>query len=256
MSTKRETLCPRRHRGLGAALELADAAGDPDDWRYRRGHAECGKHDRICGVRIIGVAGAEFAHPRYATDAAALEAICREAIPDIVVAPATSRFLASWPELAQRLNGQVDTHITSIDVIDGQISAKRWFYRQRLEAVIRRHASPWFLLMDAGCHEFWAGASAVADIKKIEVPSPRPPSARSLLVCARPRSAEQTIRPDAKLLFVAGAGWCKKQADGKTHLPEAETTILQFSATAPAPHLEGASRSSTRSARVRRSWHS
>lgn len=28
--------------------------------------------------------------------------------------------------------------------------------------------------------------------------------------------------------FVAGAAWCKKQADGKTHVPEAETAILEF----------------------------
>ena len=33
----------------------------------------------------------------------------------------------------------------------------------------------------------------------------------------RPKLGEQTIRPDAKLLFVAGAGWTKKQADGAAH---------------------------------------
>jgi electron transfer flavoprotein alpha subunit len=38
----------------------------------------------------------------------------------------------------------------------------------------------------------------------------------------------QTIRPDAELLFVAGAGWTKKQADGQSHLPEAEQLILGF----------------------------
>ena len=32
-----------------------------------------------------------------------------------------------------------------------------------------------------------------------------------------PTSGEQTIKPDAKLLFVAGAGWTKKQADGQPH---------------------------------------
>ena len=29
----------------------------------------------------------------------------------------------------------------------------------------------------------------------------------------------QTIRPDAKLLFVAGAGWTKKQTDGQSMSP-------------------------------------
>ena len=38
----------------------------------------------------------------------------------------------------------------------------------------------------------------------------------------------QTIRPDADLLFVAGAGWTKKQADGQTHVPEAEQLIRGF----------------------------
>jgi electron transfer flavoprotein alpha subunit len=43
-----------------------------------------------------------------------------------------------------------------------------------------------------------------------------------------PRSDAQTIRPDAKLLFVAGAGWTKKQADGKPHVDEAASLILGF----------------------------
>ena len=32
-----------------------------------------------------------------------------------------------------------------------------------------------------------------------------------------PAAEQQTIRPDADLLFVAGAGWTKKQADGQPH---------------------------------------
>jgi electron transfer flavoprotein alpha subunit len=43
-----------------------------------------------------------------------------------------------------------------------------------------------------------------------------------------PKADEQTIRPDAKLLFVAGAGWTKKQPDGAVHAAEAETLILGF----------------------------
>jgi len=43
-----------------------------------------------------------------------------------------------------------------------------------------------------------------------------------------PKQGEETIRPDAKILFVAGAGWTKKQADGQVHATEAETLILGF----------------------------
>jgi electron transfer flavoprotein alpha subunit len=43
-----------------------------------------------------------------------------------------------------------------------------------------------------------------------------------------PESGEQTIRPDADLLLVAGAGWTKKQKDGSIHGAEAADLILRF----------------------------
>jgi electron transfer flavoprotein alpha subunit len=185
------------------------------------------------GARILGVAGADFAQPRYASDAAALEAICKAAAPDVVIAPGTSRFLRVMPGVAFRLKGHVDTHLTSLELTDGVLTARRWFYRQRLEAVIQREARPWFLVMDSGCHEAWTattatGATATAEVETIAVQLPAE-AKRTVFAGVRvPSSGPQTIRPDAKLLFVAGAGWSKKQADGKTHLPEAETIILEF----------------------------
>src|SRR5215831_5346266 len=95
---------------------------------------------------------------RYSSDAAAVEAICRSAAADVVIAPATSRLLRVMPGVSHRLNGQVDTHITAIEINDGIVSAKRWFYRQRLEAMIQRDARGWFLVMDSGCHAAWTGA--------------------------------------------------------------------------------------------------
>jgi electron transfer flavoprotein alpha subunit len=43
-----------------------------------------------------------------------------------------------------------------------------------------------------------------------------------------PRQDAQTIRPEAKLLFVAGAGWTKKQPDGQVHVEEAGELIWKF----------------------------
>ena len=43
-----------------------------------------------------------------------------------------------------------------------------------------------------------------------------------------PAQGSQTIRPDATMLFVAGAGWTKKQADGQVHAAEAGELILAF----------------------------
>jgi electron transfer flavoprotein alpha subunit len=43
-----------------------------------------------------------------------------------------------------------------------------------------------------------------------------------------PAGGGQTIRPDARLLFVAGAGWCKKQPSGQVRTAEAEQLIRTF----------------------------
>jgi len=180
------------------------------------------------GVRILGVSGADFASPRYSTDAAAVEAICRATSPQIVIAPATSRFLRVIPGVAQRLSGQVDTHISSIEISGTAVTARRWFYRQRLEGAIQRDARPWFLVMDSGCHQQWTGDPASVNVEAVNVAVSAEARRTKFAGVRVPNSDAQTIRPDAKLLFVAGAGWCKKQADGTTHVPEAESAILEF----------------------------
>jgi electron transfer flavoprotein alpha subunit len=180
------------------------------------------------GARILGVDGADFAHPRYASDAAALEAICRETKPEIIIAPATSRFLRVLPGLAHRLKGCVDTHITSLILSDGVLTATRWFYRQRLEAAIQRQSRPWILALDSGCHAAWAETPAEVKVQRVAVSLPAEAKRTTVKGTSIPNTGAQTIRPDAALLFVAGAGWCKKQADGQTHVPEAENLILDF----------------------------
>lgn len=179
-------------------------------------------------ARILAVCGTEFAPARYATDAAAAEALCRAAGAQVVVAPATSRFLRALPGVAQRLNGRVDTHITSLDLREGMLTATRWFYRQRMEAVIQRNTRPWFLLLDSGCSQPWKAEPGTAAVEEIAVALP-PQARRTVVTGVRaPRSDAQTIRPDAELLFVAGAGWTKKQSDGKVHSAAAEALILEF----------------------------
>jgi len=214
---------------LGAAVDLAAGTGSALTIGLLGGNAQdIANTLASTQARILAVSGGEFGHPRYSTDAAAAAAICRAASPDVVIAPCTSRFHRVLPGVAYRLNGQVDTHITSIDAAESAISAKRWFYRQRLEAVIQRTARPWFLLVDSGCHEPWSGTAETARVESIEVPVSPELKRTNFVKIRMPNSDAQTIRPDAKLLFVAGAGWCKKQSDGKTHVPEAETAILEF----------------------------
>ena len=97
------------------------------------------------GARLLAVSGEAFAQARYASDAAACEALCRAAAATIVLAPGTSRFARVAAGVAHRLGGFIDTHITALTGAPA-IEATRWFYRQRVEAAVSRDARPWFLL--------------------------------------------------------------------------------------------------------------
>jgi electron transfer flavoprotein alpha subunit len=178
------------------------------------------------GARLIAVSGEAFAQPRYATDAAGCKALCHEAQASIVLAPGSSRFVRVAAGVAHRLGGFLDTHITSLTSNSGTVDATRWFYRQRVEAVISRDARPWFMLLDAGTHAAFAGDAATAQVEIVDVTLP---ATRTRVEGLRsPMRDAQTIRPDAKLLFVAGAGWTKKQPDGLIHVAEAGELILAF----------------------------
>src|ERR1035438_935337 len=100
------------------------------------------------GAKYFGVTGADFSQSRYATDAAAAEAVCRAAQATMVVAPATSRWARVLPGVAQRLGGRADTHVTGVAVADGKISINRWYYRQRMEGALTRTQRPWFIGID------------------------------------------------------------------------------------------------------------
>jgi len=214
---------------LGAAMELSKAmSAGLAIGIFGERVQEAANSIASASCEILTVSGADFAHPRYSTDAAAVEAICRQASVHVVIGPATSRLLRVMPGVAHRMQGQVDTHVTAIEVADGSVTARRWFYRQRLEGVIQRQGGPWFLAIDPGCHEPWSGPPSLAAVKEVAVSLPSPAKRTEFAGIKVPQSSAQTIRPDAKLLFVAGAGWCKKQADGKTHVAEAESAILEF----------------------------
>ncbi len=177
------------------------------------------------GARLLAVSGSIFAQPRYASDAAACEALCRAANASIVLAPGSSRFARVAAGVAHRLGGVIDTHITEIGGSES-VEASRWFYRQRIEAVISRDRRPWFLLLDAGTHTAFAGATGGMDVEQVAVELP---AMRTTVTGLRtPIKDAQTIRPDAEMLFVAGAGWTKKQPDGQIHVDEAARLILGF----------------------------
>jgi len=175
-------------------------------------------------TKVLGVSGADFAQPRYATDAAAAEALCKAAEATIVIAAGDSRWSRVLPGVGHRLGGRADLHITQVNG-DGGVSVKRWFYRQRMEGSFSRAQRPWLLGIDPGTQTPWQGGAGETAVEPVAVDA----GTRTAVTGVKaPNTDEQTIRPDAEVLFVAGAGWTKKQADGQVHLDIAEQRILGF----------------------------
>jgi len=179
-------------------------------------------------TKYFGVTGAEFGQSRYATDAAAAEALCKAAQATIVVAAATARVARMLPGVAQRLGGVADTHVTGVAVADGKISVSRWFYRQRMEGTSTRTQRPWFIGIDPGSQPACECGAGTASVETVNVALADNAKRTTVVGIREPKADAQTIRPDAQLLFVTGAGWTKKQADGQTHVPEAAKLILDF----------------------------
>lgn len=215
---------------LRGAAELATALGAPLTVALFGREVEAAA-DAIaaCGAaRFLGVAGEDFAVSRYATDAAAAEALIRAADPTLVVAPTTSRLSRALPGAAARTGGRVDTRATALFAEDGEVRIQRWYYRQRMVAVQSRTARPWVVLVESGVFAPWTGESGAAAVEDVVV-APVEAHRRTEVIGVEEASAgTRTIRPDAALLFVAGAGWTKKQRDGQTHTKDAEALIRGF----------------------------
>ncbi|HTY20669.1 MAG TPA: hypothetical protein VMC44_03455 [Geobacteraceae bacterium] len=182
-----------------------------------------------CGAnRFLAVSGPEFADSRYASDAAAMEALVRESGATLVIAPTTSRISRALPGVVQRLKGRIETHVSGIEAVDGTLRIQRWYYRQRMVATLTRSQRPWFLVVDSGVFSPWLREAGKAALENVEVTLGENCLRTRVTGLQSPSVTTRTIKPDAELLFVAGAGWSKKQADGQIHLKEAEETILAF----------------------------
>ncbi len=174
------------------------------------------------------VKGEAFTVSRYAGDAAACEAICRQAEADIVIAPdsvRTNRILAG---VAFRLDGVSDTHVTAFKTENGDFVVNRWHYRQRILAHIKRSQRPWFISIESGVFPPPQGGSKAPPTEALSVDVNDAFTRTAVKGIEVPAGDEQTIRPDAELLFVAGAGWTKKQPDGEVKADQAADIILGF----------------------------
>ena len=178
--------------------------------------------------RVYSLSSADLGQAVYSTDAAAIEELCRESAATIVVAVGTSRVARVVPGVAYRLDGRVDTHICAVDSSGGTLAVARWNYRQRMRALLSRSHRPWFLTADPGSFAPWSPQSSGESVEVVEVSGSEVECRTNVEGFQEPASGEQTIRPDAELLFVAGAGWTKTQGDGQVRVKDAEELILGF----------------------------
>jgi electron transfer flavoprotein alpha subunit len=214
-------------RSARECLTLAASLGKFDLAVSGAGASAAAKAADGSAERVLCVEGDEFAAPRSSTDSAAAEALIRTSGATLVLAPGTSRWSRALPMAAARLNGVIDTHAVGLDVSGDAIQVKRWFYRQRIEGAVARTRRPWIVVIEPGA---FAAASALPAQATVE--------SEVIEVAVAPRTTvegtistavgEQTIRPDAELLFVAGAGWTKKQKDGQVHFADAADRIQTF----------------------------
>ncbi len=224
------TLHPSALETLGAARELATQLGAGFSVGLLGGKIDDAAR-QAAGAdpeKIYGVSGEDFEQSRYATDAAAVEALVKASEATIVLASGTSRFRRCAAGVAARLNGRTDTGVTGISVEDGKVTVHRWYYRQRIEADLTREQRPWFILVAVKSRNPLEVQPREAPVETVPVETAENLKRTKVEGTVAPTTGEQTIRPDAEMLLVAGAGWTKKQADGQAHVDVAEKLILDF----------------------------
>jgi electron transfer flavoprotein alpha subunit len=182
-----------------------------------------------CGAAgFLAVSGPEYDESKYYSDAAAVQALVGQSGAEVVVAQGSYRLNKVLPGAAYRLGGRCDTGVTGLTAENGSPRITRWFYRQRMFADMSREQRPWIIAVAPCCFVPWEGEAGQADVTAVQAePGDKGGAAK---VTGREDLGESTdtIRPDAELLLVAGAGWTKKQSDGQTHVDRAEELILGF----------------------------
>ena len=182
-----------------------------------------------CGAeKFYLVESDALASPRYSSDTKAVTELIKASGAAFILAPATSRFARCMPGAAARIGAAIDTHVVALNIEAGKVSAQRWYYRQRILTTLSREARPWILLLDGGINDAWQGVAGCADKKRVAVEFTDAEKRTVIKGVESPAVDAQTIRPDAAMLFVAGAGWTKKQADGEFHIGDAGVLIQNF----------------------------
>ncbi len=166
----------------------------------------------------------------FAADVPLFAEAIKGAAADLILVQGTSRAKRSFPAAAFRAGAAIDTNVVEVTVEGDAATIQRWAYRQRILTAFTRTAKPWVVLTDPSLFAAQCEKLGVAPETISAASACAAAATRTTLngVVAAANGGASTIRPDAPLLFVAGAGWTKKQADGALHLDEAAATITGF----------------------------
>ena len=164
----------------------------------------------------------------YSQDVPAFAATIQGAGADLILVPGNSRVKRAMPAAALRAGAEIDTNVVDVTVEGEAVTVQRWAYRQRILTAFTRTAKPWVVATDPSLFaEICAKLGVTPETAQISSASQTSRTTAHGVVAAGNGGAS-TIKPDAQLLFVAGAGWTKKQADGAAHLDDAAATITGF----------------------------
>ena len=163
----------------------------------------------------------------YAVDVPRFAEAIKGAGADLILVAGNSRVKRAMPAAALRAGAEIDTNIVDVTLAGETATVQRWAYRQRILTTFTRTAKPWVVVTDPS---LFAQLCAKVGVTPEALPETAAATTRTTTngVVAAGNGGASTIKPDAQLLFVAGAGWTKKQADGAAHLDEAATTITDF----------------------------
>jgi len=163
----------------------------------------------------------------FAQDVPAFAAALQSAGADLVLVPGNTRVQRAMPAAAFRTGAEVDTKVVDVTVDGDKATVQRWAYRQRILCTFSRTTKPWVVLVDPA---LFAGLCAKLGVTPEALPAAAEAPTRTTVngVVAAGAGGASTVKPDAELLFVAGAGWTKKQADGAAHLDDAAAVITGF----------------------------
>lgn len=216
----------------------AEASQDPIAWNKNWIMALGGPQAEASAQALRGQGYQVLLWPNFAPTFAALLAaahqVCTQINPTIILAKDDSPWANILPALMQTLSGAIDTKLDQLQFSSDSVSGQRGYFRQRLKATLSRPQRPWGISLNAGAAieiapetPFTQLDVAQADaLAKLPLPGA---SSRTTIVGEEAiGGAVQTLKPSAAMLVVAGAGLCKPQADGASHVAEAEKLILSL----------------------------